>query len=77
MGNLGDDEVVVWEALVQDNTGACMLVRRSFFSWEVFAGVSDDLSRVGLDGFKTGNDNICIKDLLTADFCLQGVCFVG
>ena len=77
MGNLGDDEVVVWEALVRNNAGACRLVRRSLFSWEVFAGVSDELSRVGLDCFKTGNDDRSIKDLLTADFCLQGVCFVG
>ena len=76
MGNLGDEkvvvweEVVMWEALVRNNTGACRIVMRSFFSWEMFAGISDDLSRVGLDGFKTGNDNMGIKDLLTADFCL-------
>ena len=77
MGNVGYDEVVAWEALVKTNTGACSLIRRSFFPWEVFTGVPSDLYSVGLDGFKTGKDDRCVENMLTADLCLQRVCFVS
>ena len=77
MGNVGDDEFVMWEELVRANTGACRLVRRSFLPWEAFTGVPDDLSRVGLGSFKTDKNDRCVKNLLTADLCSQGVCFVS
>ena len=73
MGDLGDDEVFMWEALVRNKCGTLRLIKIIFLSWKMFTCVLDDLPSISFNCFEAGEDDSGVEDIPTAAFCVMGM----